>query len=212
MEPASDDELRELKDIYARWENTPIPEDIRHFLEIEQKTLRYNQERFMATAADVGMLSRERAQSTIESFNEALHYSILGSLFIGMELAARTRFDSGTKPSDDVITLRLDFEEYGVIDACLYAVKNFIYRKPDITKTSLSRYEEFALRRIDEVQRIVGVQAESAPVFPKKETDEGMGTSLAFSQMLASVLVEVDRALFRDALEQAKRLLGRSND
>ena len=196
MEPESDDELLEMKEIYDKWQHTQIPPDLQRLLNIEFKTARFGFTDLVARLVRLDLLSAETGQRLVRTWNDDLDYSILSTVLTGLELAERMNLLRGPVPADEVITFRLDFEEFSVLDACFYATKHFILRKPSITKTSLSRHEEFVLRRIEEVQGIVGSQAqESSQNFPLVDVKLRLDSSVAFTQMLAAVIQSIESAI-----------------
>src|SRR3990172_6802329 len=103
MEPESDDELLEMKEIYDKWQHTQIPPDLQRLLNIEFKTARFGFTDLVARLVRLDLLSAETGQRLVRTWNDDLDYSILITVLTGLELAERMNLLRGPVPADEVI-------------------------------------------------------------------------------------------------------------
>ena len=123
---------------------------------------------------------------------------------LGSPAAERTASDSPpTKQSGEGVTLELDLEEWGVLDACIEASKQLILKKTKLAGVPLNRQESDVVDRIEDLQRVIRGAGEEAFISLPQTKVHSTGEQIsAFNLLLISTYAGVEDAVLTWQIEK----------
>ena len=200
-----------FESIIRKWSDSKIPGHIKELMKFTREPVEAFLSDFTKLKRKADNLSIQESADLARMVGDSLGLMGWTNFMLGLEFADEFKeveqsfHESRPQPNNDTVSLELDFEEWGVLDACVEASKQMILKKTKLAKIALNRQESDVVDRIEDLQKVVsGAGEETFRKIPKIKLHSKSEQMMAFNQLLISTYAGVEDAVLEWQIERLK--------